>query len=288
MKVLYISSLAFSGSSVLNLLLDTQPTMRGVGEGAQVFSKRSSGGPCAQCKSTVADCALYGQWSGEPFYRFNFQHYACRVLVDASKSPAHLSDKPLEDDYAHHVLMLSKLPHEAAYSMLKHAQYDHWSDDRNRTPRKCFETYIAIYTNYLRRFRQMHLPIRNVHYRELVTARRKVIGDICHWIDEPFDDERLTGAWWETDTHVLGGNPAVIAQVSGDDALAFTVDPAVYLDGKYKDKRGQLFVDRSWRGDKAFIAHCEKQYKSHEVELDNVLAQLGYPPIESMLEDLHA
>ena len=115
-----------------------------------------------------------------------------------------------------------------------------------------------------------------MHYADLARDPVQTVHRVCALLDEPYATERLSGDWRQTDTHILGGNPAIIAQVSGDDGLAFAVPPARYLDGKYADKAGQIFYDERWRQDTAFVEDCRREYRRREADLRPLLERLGY------------
>src|SRR5208282_303839 len=107
-KVAFIAGTAYCGSSLLNLLLDTQaPAIRGLGERSQTDGE--AGGPCVVCNSSLKDCRLYSQWNGRGFYEFNFNHYDCGTLVDSSKrTNMLLQGMGREPDFKYYVLHMSK------------------------------------------------------------------------------------------------------------------------------------------------------------------------------------
>lgn len=296
-KVAWIIGTSFCGSSLLNLLLDSQPTIRGLGEGTQVYFRnpdpaarlqRLAGGPCARCKSTVAQCELYRQYQDQPFYQFNFDHYGCRVLVDSSKAPRMLRTKPFEPSFRYFAIVLSKTPHEAAYSWRQHARWDTWSRGAAElaSVEAGFQEYLWRYGTYLE---QVGSPpvfgLVHVRYADVACAPGDTIRRLCEFLDEPFCAARLAGDWRATDTHVLGGNPAIVAQISGDDGLAFVIPPSLYLDGKYADKAGKIFYDQAWRRDAEFLEACRREYRRREPQLRQLLPRLGYE-FDALLDDL--
>jgi hypothetical protein len=297
-KVVWIVGASFSGSSLLNLLLDTQPTVRGLGEGSQVYrrgtwGKRNvvhvSGGPCALCRSTVDECGLYKNYHGEPFYRFNFDHYGCNLLVDSSKSVDMFCVKPREAEFGYTIVLISKSPPEAVQSPRLHAKWDHWDAHAKQVAsvEHALSFYIATYRDYLLELAQLKMsaPIVCVQYAQLARNPMRSIERLCNVVDEPFDTQRLADRWWETDTHVLGGNPAVVAQIAQDDSLAFAVPRDRYLDGKYDKREGQIFYDASWQRDLGFLEACFIAMNERRSELCELLPRLGYD-FDSLMEEI--
>ena len=297
-KIVWIVGASFSGTSLLNLLLDTQPTIRGLGEGSQVYRRGTwgpqetvhvSGGPCALCRSTVDECQLYRNYTGQPFYRFNLDHYRCNVLIDSSKSVDMFRVKPFEPDHRYLVIMMSKSPPEAVYSFKQHAKWDHWDAESKKygAVPAGLNFYIRTYRNYLNELSQIATPppVICVQYAQLVTKPVRAIERLCSILEEPFDDGRLTARWWETDTHILGGNPAVVAQVVQDDQFAFAIPRDRYLDGKYEGRAGQIFYDSAWQRDRTFLEECFGAMNERRSELRALLPRIGHD-FEDVMDDL--
>jgi len=289
-KVVWIVGMAYSGSSLLNILLDTQPTIRAIGEGAQVYRPGMAGGPCARCRDTCDQCTLYSRYNGGPFYQFNFNRYGsgCNVLVDSSKSSRTFLDKPFEESFRYFVVLLSKTPHEAAYSLLQHGKWDYWHPDTiNTDVSKCFESYRNVYLSHFGNLAQLGMTeFLRVRFRDIAADRIAAVKRICDFVEEPFSEERLRADWWTTDTHVLGGNPAILAQVSGDDSLAYPCEPDEYLNGKYIHRTSTIFLDDAWRQDRAFVQECRREYKRRRREFDKLLHKLNHGSVDDMLADM--
>lgn len=287
-KVIWIIGMAYSGSSLLNVLLDTQPTIRGIGEGAQVYSNQLAGGPCAKCKGSVAECSLYGEWKGEPFYRYTFDHYECNVIVDSSKGLHLLSRKIFEPEYDYSVVVISKTPHAEAYSLMQHQKWDKWDTTSPHTSvRSAFDSYIAWHTIMLNTlwgigFRK---DIIHVKYHDLAKGRLQTISKLCGDIEEPYEEKRLIDNCFDTTTHIIGGNPSIIHQISGED-FACPTKASVYLDGKYDGKLGKVFVDEVWRTDTEFVEECKSEYSQMKSHFSELLERLGYGTTDDMIDDL--
>jgi hypothetical protein len=281
-KVAFIAGTAFCGSSLLNLLLDTQaPAIRGLGERSQTDDE--GGGPCLLCNSTVRHCSLYSQWNGTDFYEFNFRHYNCSALVDSSKrTNILLRGMAREPQFAYYMLHMSKTPHAAAYSIMRHWEHDSWDAPpagAKRDITAAFKVWIETNQLYIDEVRHVRLQdIKPVHYDALACDPAAVIEEICHWLGEPFDLKKLQ-SWRSPTTHILGGNPGVLMQVLGPESL-----PENYLAGKYSEKAGKLFTDEAWQNDPVFLAGAIEAYQRLSGKLNRVLASLQYESAGQMAE----
>jgi hypothetical protein len=84
--IFYICGAPYCGSTLLNLLLDSQrPLVRGLGEPCVWYDKTEPcRGICYKCGG--ADCVLEDAYlaSKQEFYRFAAQYYGASALVDSS------------------------------------------------------------------------------------------------------------------------------------------------------------------------------------------------------------
>jgi hypothetical protein len=282
-KIVFVAGTAFCGSSLLNILLDTQnPAIRGLGERSQTDGE--AGGPCILCNKYISECQLYSQWTGRRFYEFNFNHYDCSTLVDSSKRTNILLRAMAEEPhFQYFVLHMSKTPHAAAFSVLKHWQYDYWDvplDKSKRDMTAAMDVWLGTNRLYLEEVRRgMVEAVKHVHYDDLALNSAAVIENICQWLGEPFSPTQLR-QWRSPTTHILGGNPAILMQVLGQDVL-----PDNYLGGKYAERTGKIFVDEAWQHDKAFLTNCVRAYRRMAKRLDPVLSALGYGDTSQMIDD---
>ncbi len=285
-KVAFIAGTAYCGSSLLNILLDTQaPAIRGLGESSQTDTE--GGGPCAVCNSSVGDCRLYSQWDGRNFYEFNFNHYGCSTLIDSSKRTNMLLQRMAgEPQFKYYVLHMSKTPHAAAYSIMKHWEHDSWDvplSESKRDISEAFKVWIEtnqLYIDELELYGANVEGVKSIQYDALVRDPAAVIEDICQWLGAPFNLQGLQ-SWQAPTTHILGGNPGVLMQVLGERAL-----PENYLGGKYAEKKGKIFADEVWRRDAAFLGGAIDVYQRLSRKLNPVLAALGYGNSKQMIDYL--
>jgi hypothetical protein len=253
-----------------------------LGESSQTDTE--GGGPCAVCNSSVSDCRLYSQWDGRSFYEFNFNHYGCSTLIDSSKRTNMLLQRMAgEPQFKYYVLHMSKTPHAAAYSIMKHWEHDSWDVPLKESKRdigEAFKTWIEtnqLYIDELELYGANVEGVKSIQYDALVRDPAAVIEDICQWLGEPFNLQGLQN-WQAPTTHILGGNPGVLMQVLGEKAL-----PENYLGGKYAEKKGKIFADEVWRRDAAFLGSAIDVYQRLSRKLNPVLAALGYGNSKQMI-----
>ena len=274
-KVAFIAGTAFCGSSLLNILLDTQgPAIRGLGERSQ--TEGEAGGPCVLCKKPVKICRLYSRWNGRDFYEFNFNHYGCSTLVDSSKrTNMLLQGMAREPQFMYYVLHMSKTPHAAAHSIMKHWQYDHWDrplTDSKRDITKAFQAWISTNQLYLDEVCQGEAAgVKHVHYDTLAGNPATVIEEICQWLGEHSaqngsknGDRQRRISWAET------------RQYSCKCIAKRPPRPKALLRGKIHKKGGKIFVDEAWKHDWAFLTSAIETYDRLSGILDPVLTALGY------------
>lgn len=260
--VLHITGMGYSGSSLLNLLLDAQPRIRGLGEALWLTMSHESV-QCHHCRCLTSERRMRGVIDQSRFYGSIFDFYGdCDVLVDSSKC---LDDSvklhPHEQGIEHRVVLLSKTPAEFAYSFLR----------REPEPLAvCLvvESWVQIYRKALADTKALGLECHTVTYCGLATDPAETVRELCEWIGVDVDPDTSP---WESDSHIIAGNPIVSAAASGD-AGSFT-------GGKYSGKFRQIFYDDAWRRDVEFVTECERVLKLHPeaVELTRTLGHNDLP-----------
>jgi hypothetical protein len=140
--VAFIIGTSYCGSSLLKLLLDALPGVSGLGEAVHL-SHPDGPAHCNLCRRGVRDCAIARRVDANRFYASLFDVYAgCTVLVDSSKSLAScVGAHPVEPQFACKAVLLSKSPHEFAWSWIGHHPWE--------TPAAAFRRYIDYYTDQL-------------------------------------------------------------------------------------------------------------------------------------------
>lgn len=277
--VCWILGTAYSGSSLLNLLLDGQPGSRGLGEAIHLILE--SGNPwCARCQTEIKRCPLKQAVCEKEFYRSIFDFYGdCRVLIDSSKWWKYCAvDHGIESGLRYQAVFLSKLPHEFAHSFVSHS--------REGDVRKAFLDWIQCYRSTWRAARTFPRldpdRILSLPYHHLVTQPDRAVKELCDALEVRFSPEKQS-RWWETDSHIVGGNNSIYAQTAGPGWFAANED---YLRGKYSGKYRQIFLDDHWKSNQALIRQSADLYRELAAELDPLLRRLGHPDSDAVIGKL--
>jgi hypothetical protein len=280
--IVYILGTSFSGSSLLNSLLDAQPATRGLGEAVHFLDKPTSAW-CSHCRCHVDQCQLQAMVSPARFYENVFGYYPdARVVVNSSKHWGlcfrHMPLPPKE--YQIRLVILSKSLEEFAHSYVMHntcsldESFTMWVEfyDRlffhldcvlARTPRA--DTHLAL----AGRLRPEHIGF--VTYRELATCTAATVERLCGQWDLPFD-ANFGLQLWRGDTCTIGGNNAVYAQQTGNEA--FFQDRPDYLGGKYIGRHRQIFYDDAWRRN-APLRSAAEAYRRDSGDVMRLESRLG-------------
>lgn len=282
-SILHVLSTSYSGSTLLGLLLDSQPSVRSLGEAIHL-PQRSERARCLQCRVPAARCRLGQVVSSESFYGSLFRYYGCgtSVLVDTSKSLRNsLLYHRYEPEFCHQFVLLSKAPHEFAASWIGH----HTSS----TVDDAFRTYVSFYRAELEALWDDCGVTPNcvaaVTYRRLSTSPDPVIQTLCHFLAVP-GTPISSCRWWETDSHLIGGNWLVNAQVVGFDSELRRASPRDQR--RYHGREHAIAYDDGWRDDQSFLADCEAAYQNHRRQLNGLLDELGQPPIDRLLAEIRS
>ena len=283
--VLQILSAAYSGSTLLDALLDSQPGVVGLGEVAQLWEEKPPGirrGPCHLCIEDAGRCSFWKDWHS-PLNPFDYAFDRCpeaTVAVDSSKQPVRLTPVPRE--YLLRKVILVKTPHEWAASVRAHDL----EEGRAATSfEDCFFHWKNLQTQNVRYCEGHGFLIR---YCDLTQRPSEVLAALCLWAGVVFDPEPLAnGSFWNRRSHALGGNPAVIDQLN-DQTLEMKSGRRGWLGGKYLlDQRWRkIHYDDAWVHDLELRQECERLYRAGDARLDDLLARLGFGGALEMAERL--
>lgn len=237
---------------------------------------------CLHCQVPAADCELARIVSKGAFYGPIFDYYGSQtaVLVDASKS---LWNSLLRHDselgLRHQCVLLSKAPHEFAASWLGHHPEASVDD--------AFRLYLNFYETELDFFWKTCGVATDclvtVTYRELAQRPDAVLRSLCRFVHiaaKPLADCR----WWETDSHIIGGNWLVNAQVTGFDETLRQAPPRDRI--RYQGCEHSISYDESWKTDQKFLQMCSAAYDRFSIRLNPVLRELGQLPVELHSQDI--
>lgn len=272
--VLQILSAAFSGSTLLDAMLDSQPGIVGLGEVAQLWEGKPPGirrGPCHLCLEDAGKCSFWNDWhsAANPFdYAFERCPEAT-VAVDSSKQPVRFTPVPRE--YVLRKVILVKAPHEWAASVRAH---DREKDREASSIEQCFFHWKNLQSEIVRYCDGQGFLIR---YADLTQRPAEVLADLCLWAGIVFDPGPLaTRAFWRRKSHALGGNPAVIDQVN-ERGSEMTSGRRGWLGGKYlaAERWRTIHYDDAWMNDLELLLACERLYRAGDARLNDLLARLG-------------
>lgn len=276
--VAYILGTAYSGSSLLNLLLDSYRGVRGLGEAVNLLNLQTKA-HCGRCRLPAPRCPLYAAVRRDGLYQSLFDFYGdCDVLVDSSKAVATcLRMHAFERQFDHRILLLSKSPHEFAYSYRGHHP--------ETTPAAAFRIYIDFYRGQLVQLeRETWLKpwdCLSVCYRELATRTERKLAQISDFLGL---SHYVRNARFASDSHIIGGNWMVAAQTEANGDRFSQVSG--YLRGKYAGKYRTVFCDQQWQTDPVFAAQCVPAYEAAATELGPLLERLGQPDCQQLMSCL--
>lgn len=293
-RVVYGLAAAWSGSSLLNAILSTQPKLAGLGEVAHLRNLGQTNAWCSRCRKPAQECRLAQATDPRRFFGSLFDEYPyANALIDFSKHwSLILNGYAPEPQYRVQVILLSKAPHEFAYSFLGHNPQQRVVDG--------FRDWFRIYEFLLERLDQLctysHHCVRRwpapainpddvlrATYCQAVMEPAQTVMRICQFLDTPFDPQALAD-WTHPRNCIIGGNTAVYAQMAGN--RGFFGQDSSYLKGKYAGKYGRIFVDDQWRQDERFKRECRAQYEACRTRTERLLPLLGQPSWNELVDDL--
>lgn len=284
---------AWSGSSVLNALLNTQPGVLGLGEACH-WRDASSDAWCSRCSKPISECETTPRLEPRRLLSSALDaHPDKHTVVDASKHWSRLvrDDCDPEWDLPRKVLLLHKTPHAWTYSAVKH---NNWAYGR------CFTEWMRLLKYHVKclersasweQWRDPHpgfLKLRpedifSIMYDELMTDPFGTLERICGQFELQYDRDAAE-AWFRTATCIVGGNNAVYAQFTDDSN--FWKKSGDYLDGKYAGRQRQLFLDEKWRDDPQFRLAMPDLYRQYARGVTYAAKILGMPWVNELIADV--
>jgi hypothetical protein len=278
-KVIQICCIGYSGSSMMNLLMDCFEGVQGVGEIYRVFNPnglseiyQSPEFAPPQCYQCGGECTQYdGMTQANAYDEWFERNPDTDILVDSSK---------IIEWYQHHEIaqrvILYKMPHEQAHSAMRH----HPDRDISQS-----------YRIWLRKHHKMNFQESDifVSYRDLIKDPWGVCSRILGGNREHRED------WWNTTTHVIGGNTACVAQFDatrimdkdrGETIFECDTYGAHYVKNKYKGQQHKLFLDDIWRKDPEFCRQTLNYYRLHRGTLGKVTNRMGMGGIPELIADV--
>jgi len=290
--IVFVMGTSFSGSSLLNSLLDTQPQTRGLGEAVHLFHKPTKAW-CSQCQCHVDTCQLQTKIDRSHFYESIFKAYPnTDVIVNSSKhweQCFHYMPVP-PNSFRIRIIVLSKSHEEFAFSYARH---------RSCSFVEAIEVWIDFYQNFFANLDAVlnhqaatevqHLlcsridenSIAYVTYHDLATNTDRTIKRVCDQLNLPFSNQ-LRQNLWRGNTCTIGGNNAVYAQRTGN--RSFFETELDYLDGKYIGRQDSVFYDDLWSHSDELRRAVDAYRFEHGDEVAILQARLGHRTGATMIE----
>lgn len=272
-SVLHIVSQWYSGTSMLNLLLDAQQGIRGLGEAHNLYREHDCAdrrGYCS-CGESLSACDFYADAPSDGFYRWCLDRYGCDLLVDSSKDIRSLRIAP-RGNISARALVMSKSPHGWMHSFRGH------HPDRAGDLSALLQRYRAYYEDGIAYGRETGMPMITLTYEAMMKNPAQAVEEICRACGIAYAPEP-PGRCWETDTHIMGGNISVYRQLHPEERF-------FEQDDKYRSRFRTMFTDDAWRNDRAFIGECMSAYERADSRLDDILLVIGQPGRHALMQDL--
>ena len=125
-------------------------------------------------------------------------------FIDASKDPYRLLWLEASGHFDIRVIHLIRRPEGFVHNMMRSANAQGASAVIKYTGRWLVDNIISLTL-----LRRMFVPkaIKTIHYEDLATSPDAVIGDLCHWLDVPFDDTRTESTRCDANHGIAGNRP---------------------------------------------------------------------------------
>lgn len=280
--ILHVLSMAFSGSTLLDALMDSQPGVASLGEVAQLWEDKLPGirrGPCHLCGTDARECSFWCDLGAENPYAYAAEKTGADVLVDTSKNPARLTLRPA--GFAVKSVVLVKAPHEWTASVRAHDVMK----GRPPTPvLDCFIHWENLAGELLHHVRDTGGFL--IRYADLCWRTEQVLADLCLFAGVQFDPSPHRAlTFWQRRSHALGGNSAVIDQ-EHNRQVEMDRPRAEWLGGKYlPDTRWRkIRYDDAWHADGVLRRACRHHYLAATPRLRSFLNRLGLGAPEQLAD----
>ena len=302
-QVIFVLGPAYCGSTLLNYQFDALPGVLGLSEAINWF-RDPPVAMCLGCKTAMQRCRNFERYRLAPdFYeRWFADNPEITTLVNTSKVAVlcwYKMPKPPEG-VTSRVLLLTKQPHEFAWSMIQHERAGlissgTVSEALDRWAEICMSTYeiVRLTAEGKPTKKAWSAPpltldsIKSLTYRDIVTDPAAALQPICQAWGITFDAEGVRNPWGrKSTTCAVGGNFAAASQVLGN--FKETVGRKDYLDGKYEGQEGKLFLDRAWTRNVEFLRLCLELYASNgRSSLAATVAEnFGHPPRDRLIGEV--
>lgn len=247
-NVINVFGMSYSGSTLLNFMLDCVTDVYGGGELHWLLTQHDPEANykahCTHCKS---DCAI---WTPEhassvpstQFYNFIANLTGCNTIVDTSKNLDWFKQRRriAEPNVMQSHVLLVKHPYRHLASWLINSKVP--KNDKRDAIDNGIKTFDGFYRHVLNYLKQG--PFHVVHYEDLILNNLHTINGILSLVDKSHNSSTLD--CFNTQHHQIGGNagPIYLATKQWPDAREkesdirlrqYESNHGVFIDNKYLD-----------------------------------------------------
>ena len=195
-QIIFIAGTAYSGSSMLDMMLGNTDSSFSIGEAQYFFKPTKAYHISPKCGCGESSCDLWKNLKkfGEyEFYNKIFENFNyINTIIDSSKDPfwIHSHQKYLSNQgFLTKIIIIWKSPEEFRYSRFKRDSPYGW--DR-------------AWINYHKLFFSLNMDWRSVQYCELAKSPAETLKKLCQYLSIPYSESIIE--FWNKKHHMLFGN----------------------------------------------------------------------------------
>lgn len=230
---------SYCGSTILEMLLDSQPGMVGAGE-VRWFADAPNDQPSRQvCTIHHAACPVFTDKLRAECRAYPRELY--QRVQRALDAPVLLTSDKHSEVYQIHgfpdkAIVCFKHPAASVLSFMKHEKIE---------PSEHLKWWHIIYSKNLAFLEAHEIPYICVQSENLVNTDFE-IERIMNFLDMPFDRSALKHWWNKEGSHRIGGNSGVHKNINWDDTRWIVGNSNVSW---YKENYRQIVCDERWKSD---------------------------------------
>ena len=235
-KIIFVGGSAFSGSTMLDMMLSNHPKGFSVGEVTALFRPHRPHHFQPPCGCGSPDCDLWPRVldAGEDhLYQTVFAQFpSVDFIVDSSKHPFWIEKQAriaVSQGYEVHHLLIWKAPAAFAHSMQKRDKgrwRKHW--------KSYYQQYLAVNEN-----------VTTVSYAELAANPAHQLSDICSEIGIDYVAEQES--FWNKQHHTLFGNDSAKIHLFQTSSSQFAEHGDKLSDQTAKSEHRNIYHDESYQ-----------------------------------------
>lgn len=240
--------MSYSGSTLLNFMLDCVSNVYGGGELHWLLTQHSPGqtykAHCTHCKDNcdIWTPSVSSSFESEGFYSKIANLTGSRVIVDTSKMLSWFIQRQhmAESNITYHNLLLVKHPLRHITSLLINSGVTS-SEDKGDAIEKAISTFDSYYRETFAYLQKKTFQI--VHYEDLVLRNLQTINRILNLVD--LKHNRQTLDCFDQIHHQIGGNAGPIYLATKEWPTKRHEQPKQRL--KHYESKAGVFVDNKYQ-----------------------------------------